>query len=608
MARQKRDKCNLQEENIDLKEVPCLLYLHSQGGCRLQGKNMAYYCGEKAYACCLMDFEGSGMSSGEYVSLGYFEKAQVEIVIDYLTEHYHIGMIALWGRSMGAVTALLYAEHNAFRVGAIVVDSPFSSLTKMVQDIAYEHYKIPGFIASIGISVITSSIKDRLGVDLFEKLDAYTSVQKCTTPIVFVAASDDCLVRPKRINQLFKIYGSSNEDPVKKQYLECSGGHTDERPIDIIDTCFSFIEKELDAYIVTKLKLDRHVFNMNKYIRIKGVNNATIPRKVIAMDKRGNIKVSQGINSAKMNQNNSQRNDQNPSTFNQDNTLRDTTNTVKNIEGIETAINVLKRSRLKNTHTNFQQATKENIRLQSSKPQPKILDSDIQIWPMQRNSRVNHNYSRPPLSPPTAKETPLIWQPENIVGLKHSRTKSMTGFFTNLEIGSPVVSAPSFLGQAKGSTNMVNGHHAQYSRQNSTTKLYAEGDGKCSENVSRDQSVNDSRRFTPIKAKVDDYTDLQASCSKISSYNKSARKLQTICKQPSLLGYPGFKNPTYRQASFEAEYHSSSFRFDPNPHDQSDWNMFGFDSKQNISREQSRIEEPRPKPQSLRSQVGHFGF
>jgi alpha/beta superfamily hydrolase len=58
------------------------------------------------------DFSGSGLSDGEYVSLGFFEKDDLQSVIEYLrsTENTPTSTIALWGRSMGAATALMHGQ------------------------------------------------------------------------------------------------------------------------------------------------------------------------------------------------------------------------------------------------------------------------------------------------------------------------------------------------------------------------------------------------------------------------------------------------------------------------------------------------------------------
>jgi alpha/beta superfamily hydrolase len=50
------------------------------------------------------DFSGSGLSEGEYVSLGYYEKEDLKAVVEYLRLEGKTSKIGLWGRSMGAHT------------------------------------------------------------------------------------------------------------------------------------------------------------------------------------------------------------------------------------------------------------------------------------------------------------------------------------------------------------------------------------------------------------------------------------------------------------------------------------------------------------------------
>ena len=58
------------------------------------------------------DFSGCGISEGEYISLGYYERDDVEVVFQYLRSLNTVSSIGLWGRSMGAVTSLMYVDKN----------------------------------------------------------------------------------------------------------------------------------------------------------------------------------------------------------------------------------------------------------------------------------------------------------------------------------------------------------------------------------------------------------------------------------------------------------------------------------------------------------------
>jgi dienelactone hydrolase len=45
-------------------------------------------------------------------SLGYWERDDLGAVVDYLRASGDVGAIALWGRSMGAATALLHGDRD----------------------------------------------------------------------------------------------------------------------------------------------------------------------------------------------------------------------------------------------------------------------------------------------------------------------------------------------------------------------------------------------------------------------------------------------------------------------------------------------------------------
>jgi len=68
----------------------------------------------------LFDFAGCGKSSGEYVTLGWKETDDLSQLIDILTRDYSATQISLWGRSMGAVTAIMFAERSSFFLSSMV--------------------------------------------------------------------------------------------------------------------------------------------------------------------------------------------------------------------------------------------------------------------------------------------------------------------------------------------------------------------------------------------------------------------------------------------------------------------------------------------------------
>ena len=66
-----------------------------------------------------LDFSGSGKSEGEYISLGWYERDDVQAIVDYLRNSETVATIGLWGRSMGAVTALMHSDRDPSIAGIV---------------------------------------------------------------------------------------------------------------------------------------------------------------------------------------------------------------------------------------------------------------------------------------------------------------------------------------------------------------------------------------------------------------------------------------------------------------------------------------------------------
>ena len=77
------------------------------------------------------DFAGSGRSEGHWVTLGWWEKDDLASVIQYLRQTERTSTIGLWGRSMGAATALLHS-HRDPSIAGMILDSPFADLEQLI--------------------------------------------------------------------------------------------------------------------------------------------------------------------------------------------------------------------------------------------------------------------------------------------------------------------------------------------------------------------------------------------------------------------------------------------------------------------------------------------
>ena len=108
-------------------EMPCVIYLHGNGSSRMEALPLVDHCLEARMTLVCFDFAGCGKSEGDYISLGWFEKDDLAIVIDHLRQNRKVSTVGLWGRSMGAATALLHANRDP-SIAALILDSSFADL------------------------------------------------------------------------------------------------------------------------------------------------------------------------------------------------------------------------------------------------------------------------------------------------------------------------------------------------------------------------------------------------------------------------------------------------------------------------------------------------
>lgn len=78
------------------------------------------------------------------ISFGFYECEQVNSVVRWIQKHSR-EKIYLWGRSMGAVTALLYQQKYG-RSSALVLDSPFHSLREIFVSQFASLTRLPRFL------------------------------------------------------------------------------------------------------------------------------------------------------------------------------------------------------------------------------------------------------------------------------------------------------------------------------------------------------------------------------------------------------------------------------------------------------------------------------
>ena len=240
--------------------LPCVVCLHGNASCRLvamDNLNALLTTGITVFA---FDFAGSGLSDGKYVSLGYHEQEDLKVVIAHLRASTEVSTIGLWGRSMGAATALLYA-HRDPSIAGMVLDSSFADMyqlcREMVRFAEKQGWYVPGVLMASAIRMLRNSVLKRVpGFDIYD-LKPIANVDKAFIPALFVHGKEDDFILPSHSEKLHKKYaGEAN-------IMLVEGDHNSRRPRYARDSAAIFLKTALrvpDSYAIPVHGMRRESF------------------------------------------------------------------------------------------------------------------------------------------------------------------------------------------------------------------------------------------------------------------------------------------------------------------------------------------------------------
>lgn len=122
-------------------------------------------------------------------------------MVEHLRKTETVSRIALWGRSMGAATSIMYASLDQSICG-VVADSPFTSLEDIIVDLV-QSYKswIPKSAIKIATNAMRSSIQSKANFDI-SKLNPIEYAKTCFIPALFAHADGDNFIKPKQSQKL----------------------------------------------------------------------------------------------------------------------------------------------------------------------------------------------------------------------------------------------------------------------------------------------------------------------------------------------------------------------------------------------------------------------
>lgn len=215
------------------------LLVHGYGRDRTFAYDYAEAYLERGWNVITPDLRAAGDSEGEYITMGFFESADLVKWIEKIIAVDPSAEIVLHGVSMGAATVMMTTgKELPSNVKAAVEDCGYTSAYEMFRDQLQVIFGLPEFPIMSCVDVV-SGIKTGAPVSKAAPLKAVGSTK---VPMLFIHGDADKLIDHSMMERLFEASGA----PVKEKWTVAGAGHADAKPKNpaaYFERVFAFVDR-----------------------------------------------------------------------------------------------------------------------------------------------------------------------------------------------------------------------------------------------------------------------------------------------------------------------------------------------------------------------------
>ncbi|MGH8003828.1 MAG: alpha/beta hydrolase, partial [Limisphaerales bacterium] len=166
-------------------------------------------CCDMGFNCLLMDWRGYGVSAGELLTYGWYDRGDFAAVVDTLANRFGIdtAQIGIWGYSMGASNVVAIAAVRP-EIKALLLYAPWSDPLPMAVHYVWRSYSVPKFLLYFPVwtAIQIGTWRNGGGV-----LDPAEEAKKVRCPTMVVHGDIDDIVPPELTRRLFNSLAGSKE-------------------------------------------------------------------------------------------------------------------------------------------------------------------------------------------------------------------------------------------------------------------------------------------------------------------------------------------------------------------------------------------------------------
>lgn len=185
------------------KEAPTVVFIHGVHKNRTDVLRAALILRGNGFNALVFDGRAHGNSEGHYVTYGYYERRDVETVIEWLANERQIdkNRVGLAGESMGAAIALQVAAHNDW-IKAVWADSPFASLGRISREFIQSATHLPSAVLTPVLWTTTHIANYRGNFDI-AAIEPVTLAAKIQCPVFLLHGTADQLISTEHSQAIY---------------------------------------------------------------------------------------------------------------------------------------------------------------------------------------------------------------------------------------------------------------------------------------------------------------------------------------------------------------------------------------------------------------------
>ena len=185
------------------KDAPTIIMIHGVSKNRTDLLRAAITLRQANINVALLDGRAHGHSEGTHVTYGFYERRDVETLVDWLGTNKNVRkeQIGLAGESMGAAIALQVAAHNDW-IRCVWADSPFASLSRVSEEFIQSATGLP---ASVLIPLMWSAkrVANYRGKFDIETIEPARLAAQIKCPVFLIHGTADQLISIEHSKEIY---------------------------------------------------------------------------------------------------------------------------------------------------------------------------------------------------------------------------------------------------------------------------------------------------------------------------------------------------------------------------------------------------------------------